>query len=126
MRAVRGARANGVLATPRRSSKSTPGIETNSGGKTHPVGQKKANNWGLYDIHGNVWEWCADWSDDHYYTVSPLSDPLGPLSGSRRVVRGGSRYHGSEQCRSAHCEAWEPGWRNVIIGFRVSLVLAEK
>ena len=70
----------------------------NSGGETHPVGQKQPNAWGLYDMHGNVWEWCRDWYDKDYYGRSLAVDPQGPSSGSSRVMRGGSwnynaRFH---------------------------------
>lgn len=63
---------------------------SNSGFTTHPVGQKIANNWGLYDMHGNVWEQCNDWFDYDYYDVSPPSDPPGPTLTGWRVIRGGA------------------------------------
>jgi formylglycine-generating enzyme required for sulfatase activity len=65
-----------------------------SGSKTHPVGQKKPNGFGLYDMIGNVWEMCSDWEDDAYYANSPLTDPQGPSSGTSRIVRGLSVFSG--------------------------------
>ncbi|MFM7738591.1 MAG: formylglycine-generating enzyme family protein, partial [Planctomycetota bacterium] len=68
--------------------------------KTHPVGQKKPNAWGLYDMHGNVWEFCSDRYGD--YPKSAVSDPVGTGKGSNRVDRGGSWYFGAASCRSAN------------------------
>ncbi len=62
----------------------------NSRDKAHPVGEKKSNPWGLYDVYGNVGEWCQDWYDENYYAGSPMDDPTGPTTGSDRVKRGGS------------------------------------
>ena len=73
----------------------------NAGGMTHPVGEKKPNAWGLFDMHGNVWQWCSDWFSADYYKQSPPSDPTGPPAGSDRVVRGGNWNYIASYCRSA-------------------------
>ncbi|MDE0867344.1 MAG: formylglycine-generating enzyme family protein [Rubripirellula sp.] len=90
----------------------------NSGRTTHPVGGKLPNAWGLYDMHGNAWEWCQDRWD---YPSGAVTDPTGPSSGSDRVYRGGSWYYTAGYCRSAHRYRHDPWYRSSNIGFRVSL-----
>ena len=73
----------------------------NSDNKTHPVGEKKPNAWKIYDMYGNVWEWCSDWYDEGYYKNSPYKNPKGPDSGEGRAVRGGSWDDIAVVCRPA-------------------------
>lgn len=89
----------------------------NSGGVTHPVGQKQANPWGLKDMHGNVQEWCWDLSGA--YPVDPVTDPTGPVAGTQRVTRGGHYDSNAGECRSAARSAIEPGRRYGMVGVRV-------
>jgi formylglycine-generating enzyme required for sulfatase activity len=87
--------------------------------RPHPVGEKKPNAWGLYDMHGNVWEWCNDFMGD--YSVEPVSDPAGPQQGADRILRGGAWNVRPAACRSAFRHKHAPDSRNHYIGFRVCL-----
>ena len=95
----------------------------NSESKTHPVGTKKQNAWGLHDMHGNVSEWCADWYGNE---LPGGADPLGPSSGVRRVLRGGSWNHGADGSRAASRGRGSQDYRVIILGFRPALVPSEK
>jgi len=88
----------------------------NTSGWTHPVGHKSPNTWGLYDMHGNLWECCNDWYTYLYYTISPSTDPVGPPTGDYHVVRGGAWNYDAQVCRSAFRNAgFPPGGH---LGFR--------
>lgn len=90
-------------------------------GSTHAVGQKLPNPWGLYDVHGNVWEWVQDWYADGYGGSSPISDPAGPSSGESKVVRGGSWHETSGSWRSSFRKPYAPNYRGISIGFRLAM-----
>ncbi len=90
----------------------------NSRDRTHPVAQKEPNSWGLYDMHGNVREWCQDRYGD--YPLSSVIDPKGPSGGSGRVYRGGSwRYEPRRRVRSAYRNWYNPDFRYIDLGFRL-------
>ena len=93
-------------------------FKDNSGKKTHPVGTRQPNTWGIYDMYGNVWEWCSDWYDANYYKNSIFKNPQGPSSGSARVVRGGSWGYVAVNCRSADRSGGVPGGGWFDGGFR--------
>jgi formylglycine-generating enzyme required for sulfatase activity len=94
-------------------------FEENSGKRTQAVGQKKPNAWGLYDMHGNVWEWCSDW--DGKNPEGALTDPQGPRTGSFRVYRGGSWINHAAICRTAFRFTFNPTHRAGNLGFRLAL-----
>jgi len=99
--------------------------DENSGNTTHPVGQKKPNAWGLYDMHGNVWEWCVDRYGEDYYKRSPQNDPTGPTKGSSRVLRGGCfRFENPKNFRCAFRYKDYPDRPNDHHGLRVARTLA--
>jgi len=90
----------------------------NSGLKTHPVSLKNPNSWDLYDMHGNVWEWCQDWHDR--YPSGSATDPLGPDSGSNRIIRGGSWGSDIWFCNSTDRFGRPPDFMAYNLGFRLA------
>lgn len=94
-------------------------VGLNSGGATHPVGTKPPNAWGLYDMTGNVWEWCWDWYGYHAYEEIGAAPPAGPAAGTCRVLRGGSWFSRERQARTTQRYSRLPGEAWVHAGFRI-------
>ena len=86
-----------------------------------PGGQFRPNDFGLYDMHGNAWQWCSDWYQSGYYATSAIEDPQGPSTGSNHILRGGSWGSSAYRCRSSFRVAERPTSRSDMFGFRVVL-----
>lgn len=119
-----GSSGNWCFGNDERKLKQFAWYDRNSGGTTHAVGQKQPNAWGFHDMHGNVWEWCADWYAD--YPAEPVTDPRGPEEGSIRVFRGGCWGFSPQFCRSAYRSGFTPSDRVSDLGFRVARSFAGK
>jgi formylglycine-generating enzyme required for sulfatase activity len=98
----------------------------NAENTTHSVGQKSPNAWGVYDMHGNVFERCQDWFDDIYYATSPMEDPPGASGGSLRVNRGGSWAGDASFGRASYRNRSDPGARDERHGFRLARTVSSR
>jgi sulfatase modifying factor 1 len=94
-------------------------FDKNSGGHPRPVGQKQPNAWGLFDMCGNLWEWCNDFYKVDYYGESPLTDPKGPDTGRTKVVRGGAWRFSAQMCRAGYRYNENPGYADVCFGYDI-------
>ena len=113
-----GARSQGYKYAGGNNLGSVAWYEGNSGYETHSVGTKSPNELGLYDMSGNVWEWCEDWYSSNYYSSSLSTNPAGPSTGSHRVCRGGSN---ARNCRVSHRSGSTPTGCDINLGFRLAL-----
>jgi formylglycine-generating enzyme required for sulfatase activity len=94
-------------------------FDKNSSGHPHPVGQKRSNPWGLYDMCGNVWQWCNDFYQVDYYQEAPQENPRGPKDGETKVVRGGAWKFSDQNCRSGYRYNENPGYVDVCFGYDI-------
>jgi sulfatase modifying factor 1 len=94
-------------------------FDKNSSGRPQPVGIKEPNQWGLYDVYGNVWEWCNDFYKVDYYQESPKDDPTGPPEGDTKVVRGGAWRFSADTCRSGYRYNESPGYVDACFGYDI-------
>jgi formylglycine-generating enzyme required for sulfatase activity len=94
-------------------------FDKNSGGHPQPVAQKRPNPWGLYDMVGNVWQWCNDFYQVDYYQQSPQENPRGPKEGENKVVRGGAWKFSGDNCRSGYRYNEAPGYVDVCFGYDI-------
>jgi sulfatase modifying factor 1 len=117
--ATGGIKSEGYVYSGSNSADSIAWYWDNSGGANHPVGEKSPNELGLYDMSGNLWEWCWDWYNENYYTVSPGLNPEGSDTGSYRVLRGGSWYESTSDLRCASRSCNFPLFSSQYIGFRL-------